>query len=231
MSIKDKIKKLKEKVASKTVEAAVVATTLAPMAPTNADAATPTAPEQPKTEQYAPKDDNHNDDGRTSYGFRLEPVESVPGSGRSETARVEQRSQARQRQRTPSRSQRELTKGTPEWAMANGWVYDAQLSNGLNRIGASDGSHNGFQGAYYKADDPEQIMFLPNDPIHDKPEFNPRAGTKACQRDNTHWYSHRNHDPHGYGCPDQKRNYGRGRGHRIGRVIGTLEAIRRAHGR
>ena len=167
-------------------------------------AAAPATPAPEQTEQNT----------GSGLGFKLEPVDHFPGT-EQQTASHQTTTHTPQHQtHEPAPDHHhpaeqvavDLVVGSPEWARANGWVYDPQLSNGLNRLGAADGSHNGFQGAYFKADDPDQIMFLPNDPIHDKPEFNPRAGTTACQRQNTHWYSHSNHDKYGYGCPDEKIN-------------------------
>lgn len=78
--------------------------------------------------------------------------------------------------------------GTPEWAAANGWKRDARLSRGLNRVGKRDGTHGGWLGAYYNINNPEQIMFLPNDPIHDKPETCHRNLALSMQRQNNNMY-------------------------------------------
>ncbi|MBO5038234.1 MAG: hypothetical protein J6C85_02085 [Alphaproteobacteria bacterium] len=219
MSNKEKQQSIKDKIRDKMLKLGLAATTLAPMAPTTAEAATPEAPEQPKTEQYAPNQTQNNNNDKTFYinGIGFTPVSEVPNSNTQQTTRrqtvpQQQTTQRRQPVAQQTRSVREIPYGTPEWARANGWIYDAQLSNGLNRLGATDGSHNGYQGAYFKADDPDRIMFLPNDALHDKPEFAGRGNAKASQFNNSSQYCHANHDKYGRGCPDQKRKYGNGYG-------------------
>ena len=238
MSIKDKIR-------DTMVKCGLWAATVAPMAPTSAEAATPEAPEQPKTEQYAPNQElDNNNDGKTSNGFRLTPIDQNSpeaiklknGNTNTQTnTNTRTRTNTTTRQAVRRSTQNNLMEGTPEWARANGWRRSIRLSNGLNRLGASDGSHGGYEGAYIKPGG-DDVMFLPNDPIHDRVEFNPLAGTIACQKQNTHWYSHSNHSRYGC-CPDQKIKapvYNRhGRAARIihGATV-TLDEIRRVnHGR
>ncbi|MBO5284242.1 MAG: hypothetical protein J6B00_00015 [Alphaproteobacteria bacterium] len=213
MSIKDKIR-------SQLLKLGVAASTLAPMAPTSAEAATPEAPEQPKTEQYAPNQELDNNDGKTSNGFRLTPIDpNSPEARKLRNGNTNTQTNTNTRTRTNTTTRQtnrqsnpnNLIEGTPEWARANGWVYDPVLSDGLNRLGASDGSHKGYQGAYCKASDPDQVMFLPNDP-RDGVQYGDYKNSMAAREAGHNQYNHYNHDKHGYGCPDQKRTYGNGYG-------------------
>ena len=169
--------------------------------PKAAEPATP-APEQ--TEQNT----------GSGLGFKLEPVDHFPGT-EPQTAPHQTTTHTPQHHTHEPASDHhhpaeqvavDLVVGSPEWARANGWVYDPVLSDGLNRLGASDGSHKGYQGAYCKASDPDQVMFLPNDP-RDGVQYGDYKNSMAAREAGHNQYNHYNHDKHGYGCPDEKHNH------------------------
>ncbi|MBO5441567.1 MAG: hypothetical protein J6A09_03265 [Alphaproteobacteria bacterium] len=205
MSIKDKIR-------SQLLKLGVAASTLAPMAPTSAEAATPEAPEQPKTEQYAPNQElDNNNDGKTSNGFRLTPIDQNSPEARKlkngntntqqPTRRQTVTQQQTRRQPTAQQTQsvREAPYGSPEWLEMNGYIYDHYLSHGL------DHSPRGFLGAFYTRENPEQIIYLPADPMYGKTQYNMRANAIEAKEKHMLQYKHRAPRGYEYGTPHRGR--------------------------
>ncbi|MBO5441566.1 MAG: hypothetical protein J6A09_03260, partial [Alphaproteobacteria bacterium] len=149
-------------------------------------AAAPATPAPEQTEQNT----------GSGLGFKLEPVDHFPGT-EQQTASHQTTTHTPQHQThepAPDHHPAEQVAvdaayGSPEWLEMNGYIYDPILSHGL------DHSPRGFLGAFYTRENPEQIIYLPADPMHGETQYNMRAN--ALEAHDKHMLQYKHHH-HGY---------------------------------
>ncbi len=138
-------------------------------------------------------------------GFHFEPLEKDP---------VQQPQQQEQQvhHQTEVRQPEVYIDPVQAYAQAHGLVYDPYLSNGLNRLGNDNGSHDGFLGAFVDTRD-GSIVIPSNNPMEKPATYSSYQAAKTAASMGIGAWDHSGHNDNGHAFdPDKKitRCFGNG---------------------